>query len=121
MGSPGWVREPIGFSASPSVSSEKRLTLNVIKTRLHAAACSIALEDVPADRIHHPFAFDALSSSKSGLAPLAVDVFEALNSEPRPNPGVYRGIQLSAANQGAGFGAWCKKVYTPNANQERFF
>ena len=38
-----------------------------------------------------------------------------------PNPGVYRRIQLSAANQGTGFGAWYKKVYTPNANQERFF
>ena len=54
--------------------SEKRLTLNVIKTRLHAAACSIAREDIPADWVHHPFAFGALFASKSGLAPLAVDV-----------------------------------------------
>ena len=69
-----WVREPVGFSASPSLLSEKRLTLNVIKTRLHAAACAIPREDVPAEWIHHPFAFDSLSASKSGLAPLAVDV-----------------------------------------------
>ena len=69
-----WVHEPVGFSAAPSVFSEKRLTLNAIKARLHAAACSIAREDVPADWVHHPFAFDSLSASKSGLAPLAVDV-----------------------------------------------
>ena len=69
-----WVHEPVGFSAAPSVFSEKRLTLNAIKTRLHAAACSIAREDVPLDWVHHPFAFDALSASKSGLAPLAVHV-----------------------------------------------
>ena len=50
------------------------MTLNVIKTRLHAAACSIAREDVQADWVHHPFAFDSLSASKSGLAPLAVGV-----------------------------------------------
>ena len=71
-----WVREPVGFSASPSVFSEKRLTLNVIKTRLHAAACAISREDVPAEWVHHPFAFDSLSASKSGLAPLAVDVLK---------------------------------------------
>ena len=71
-----WVREPVGFSAAPSVFSEKRLTLNVIKTRLHAAACAISREDVPAEWVHHPFAFDSLSASKSGLAPLAVDVLK---------------------------------------------
>ena len=44
-----WVKEPVGFSAVPSVFSEKRLTLNIIKTRLHAAACAIAREGVPAE------------------------------------------------------------------------
>ena len=34
-----WVHEPVGFSAAPSVFSEKRLTLNVIKTR--PARCSV--------------------------------------------------------------------------------
>ena len=71
-----WVREPAGFSVAPSVFSEKRLTLNVIKTRLHAAACAISREDVPAEWVHHPFAFDSLSASKSGLAPLAVGVLK---------------------------------------------
>ena len=69
-----WVKEPVGFAAAPSVYSEKRLTLNIIKTRLHAAACAIARDDVPAEWTHHPYAFDSLSASKSGLAPLAVDV-----------------------------------------------
>ena len=71
-----WVHEPVGFSAAPSVFSEKRLTLNVIKTRLHAAARAISSEDVLADWVYHPFAFDSLSASKSGLAPLAVDVLK---------------------------------------------
>ena len=71
-----WAHELVGFSAAPSVFSEKRLTLNATKARLRAAECSISREDVPADWIHHPFAFGSLSASKSGLAPLAVGVLK---------------------------------------------
>ena len=93
-----WVHEPVGFSAAPSVFSEKRLTLNVTKARLNAAACSIAREDVPADWVHHPFAFDSLSASESGLAPLAVDVMKH-SLQDRGQMSEYAQALVSAADE----------------------